>query len=307
MKRNSLRRRREDGERVTLRTFAEPGLFLLPFMIGLLVFTIYPFVNVILISFREDYSLMTGDYAGLGLGNYSQIFKDPNFLNGLRNTALYVLFVVPISTALSLLIASLLNSNIRLQGLFQTCYFLPMVTSVTAVGLVWKWMFNYDYGLINYIFSLFGLAPVNWLNDPHYNLAALIIYGIWSMMPFTIILLLSGYQNINPQYYTAARIDGARSARVFCRITVPLLAPTLGLTMIVNVISASKVFSELFPLFNGNPGSAYSLYTVVYYLFDMFYKQWKLGPAAASAVILFVIVLIFTMVQLLIQRKWKNY
>lgn len=182
-----------------------------------------------------------------------------------------------------------------------------MVTSVTAVGLVWKWMFNYDYGLINYALSLFGVSPVNWLNDPHYNLAALIIYGIWSMLPFTIILLLSGFQNINPQYYTAARIDGASSGRIFRRITVPLLAPTLGLTMIVNVISASKVFSELFPLFNGNPGSAYSLYTVVYYLFDMFYKQWQLGPAAASAVVLFVIVLIFTMLQLFIQRKWKNY
>ncbi len=270
-------------------------------------FTVYPFINVILLSFRQDYSLMTGEFSGIGLGNYAEIFHDANFLNGLRNTALYVLFVVPIVTVLSLFLASLLNSCTKLQGLFQTCYFLPMVTSVTAVGLVWKWMFNYDYGLINYALSLFGVSPVNWLNDPHYNLAALIIYGIWSMLPFTIILLLSGFQNINPQYYTAARIDGASSGRIFRRITVPLLAPTLGLTMIVNVISASKVFSELFPLFNGNPGSAYSLYTVVYYLFDMFYKQWQLGPAAASAVVLFVIVLIFTMLQLFIQRKWKNY
>ena len=274
MSRRKLRTR-ADGERVTFRTFAEPGLFLLPFLIGLLVFTVYPFINVILLSFRQDYSLMTGEFSGIGLGNYAEIFHDANFLNGLRNTALYVLFVVPIVTVLSLFLASLLNSCTKLQGLFQTCYFLPMVTSVTAVGLVWKWMFNYDYGLINYALSLFGVSPVNWLNDPHYNLAALIIYGIWSMLPFTIILLLSGFQNINPQYYTAARIDGASSGRIFRRITVPLLAPTLGLTMIVNVISASKVFSELFPLFNGNPGSAYSLYTVVYYLFDMFYKQWQ--------------------------------
>ena len=115
------------------------------------------------------------------------------------------------------------------------------------------------------------------------------------------------FMTIPAELLEAARIDGASSGRIFRRITVPLLAPTLGLTMIVNVISASKVFSELFPLFNGNPGSAYSLYTVVYYLFDMFYKQWQLGPAAASAVVLFVIVLIFTMLQLFIQRKWKNY
>ena len=194
MSRRKLRTR-TDGERVTFRTFAEPGLFLLPFLIGLLVFTVYPFINVILLSFRQDYSLMTGEFSGIGLGNYAEIFHDANFLNGLRNTALYVLFVVPIVTVLSLFLASLLNSCTKLQGLFQTCYFLPMVTSVTAVGLVWKWMFNYDYGLINYALSLFGISPVNWLNDPHYNLAALIIYGIWSMLPFTIILLLSGFQN----------------------------------------------------------------------------------------------------------------
>lgn len=158
MSRGNLRTR-ADGERVTFRTFAEPGLFLLPFLIGLLVFTVYPFINVILLSFRQDYSLMTGEFSGIGLGNYAEIFHDANFLNGLRNTALYVLFVVPIVTVLSLFLASLLNSCTKLQGLFQTCYFLPMVTSVTAVGLVWKWMFNYDYGLINYALSLFGVSP----------------------------------------------------------------------------------------------------------------------------------------------------
>jgi multiple sugar transport system permease protein len=182
-----------------------------------------------------------------------------------------------------------------------------MVTSITAIGLVWKWMFNYDYGIINFCLSLFGVKGINWLNNPAYNLTALIIYGIWSMLPFTIILLLAGFQNVNPQYYTAARVDGAKSGRIFRRITLPLLAPTIGLTIIINMISGSKVFSELFPLFNGKPGSAYSLYTVVYYLYEAFYVKWKLGRAAASAVILFLIVLIFTLMQLLIQRKWKNY
>ena len=168
-------------------------------------------------------------------------------------------------------------------------------------------MFNYDFGLINYLLSLFGVKAINWLNNPAYNLAALIIYGIWSMLPFTIILLLAGYQNVNPQYYTAARADGARAGKIFTRITLPLLAPTIGLTLIINTIDASRVFTELFPLFNGQPGSAYSLYTVVYYLYDAFYVQWKLGRAAASAVILFLIVLALTSIQLFIQRKWKNY
>ena len=136
-------------------------------------------------------------------------------------------------------------------------------------------------------------------------------FGLWLQLKSggmrRTILLLAGFQNVNPQYYTAARVDGAKSMRIFLRITLPLLAPTIGLTLIINMITASKVFSELFPLFNGQPGTAYSLYTVVYYLYDAFFVKWKLGRAAASAVILFVIVLVLTMIQLFIQRKWKNY
>lgn len=306
MKRLS-RRPRVNGERATVRTFLEPAAFLTPFLIGLILFTLYPFINVFLISFKEGYKVLSGEFTSFGFQNYRTVMSDPNFLNGLKNTGLYVALVVPIATVLSLLIATLLNNDVKLKGFFQTCYFLPMVTSITAIGLVWKWLFNFDYGLINYFLSLFGVDPINWLNNPAYNLAALVIYGVWSMIPFTTILLLAGFQNVNPQYYTAARADGAKGGRIFFRITLPLLAPTIGLTLIVNMISASKVFSELFPLFNGQPGSAYSLYTVVYYLYDAFFVKWKLGRAAASAVILFAIVLALTMIQLFIQRKWKNY
>lgn len=297
----------KDGEILKAKTFLEPAAFLAPFMIGIILFALYPFINVFLISFKENYKVLSGEFSAFGLENYQNVIGDPNFLNGLKNTCLYIVIVVPIATALSLLIASLLNNNVKLKGFFQTCYFLPMVTSVTAIGLVWKWLFNFDYGLVNYFFSLFNINPINWLNDPKYNLAALVIYGVWSMIPFTTILLLAGFQNVNPQYYTAARADGAKGGRIFYRITLPLLAPTIGLTLIVNMISASKVFTELFPLFNGKPGSAYSLYTVVYYLYDAFFVKWKLGRAAASAVILFGIVLVLTMIQLFMQRKWKHY
>jgi len=302
-----LEKKPRDDVKPTAKTFLVPAAYLAPFMIGLIIFAIYPFINVFLISFKENYKVLTGAFTSVGFANYEAVMRDPNFLNGLKNTFLYAAIVVPIATALSLLIATLLNNDIRLKGFFQTCYFLPMVTSITAIGLVWKWLFNFDYGLINYFLSLFHIDPINWLNNPAYNLAALSIYGVWSMIPFTTILLLAGFQNVNPQYYTAARADGAKGGRIFRRITLPLLAPTIGLTLIVNMISASKVFSELFPLFNGRPGSAYSLYTVVYYLYDAFFVQWKLGRAAASAVILFVIVLALTMMQLFIQRKWKHY
>lgn len=302
------RHKREQGLQIgTSKSLLEPILYLLPFLLGLAIFTLYPFVNAFVISFKENYVLMTGKYTAFGFGNYAKIFADPDFLNGIQNTAMYVIAVVPVATAISLIIATLLNGKIKGKGFFQTAYFMPMVTAVVAVGLVWKWLYNYDYGLINYFLSLFGVSPINWLNNPAYNRAALVIFGIWKMMPLTIILLLAGLQNINPQYYTAARVDGAKSLRIFFRITIPLLAPTLGLTMIVNTISASMVFQELFPLFNGKPGSAYSLYTIVYYLYDMFYTQWEFGLAAATSVVLFCIVLLFTLVQIFVQRKWKHY
>ncbi|MEA4912639.1 MAG: sugar ABC transporter permease [Oscillospiraceae bacterium] len=300
-------KRRADDERVTAKTFLTPAAYLAPFMAGILIFTVWPFINVLLISFKENYKILSHSYSGFGFGNYEAIFSNPTFLSALKNTGVYVICVVPIATVLSLLIAVMLNNKIKLMGLFQTAYFMPMVTSVTAVGLVWRWLFNYDYGLVNYLSSLFGAEPINWLNDPKYAMVSLVIYGVWSMLPFTIILLLSGLQNINTQYYTAARADGARAADIFFRITVPLLAPTIGLVLIVNTITASKVFMELFPLFNGKPGPAYSLYTVIYFMYEQFYVKWKLGPAAACAVVLFFIVLIFTLLQLFVQRKWKNY
>jgi multiple sugar transport system permease protein len=301
------RRTYKSDERVTVATFLRPAAYLFPFMLGILIFTVYPFINVVLISFREDYRVLTREFAGYGFGNYARVFSDPTFINALKNTGTYVAVVVPAATIISLLIAVLLNSKIKLQGLFQTAYFMPMVTSVTAVGLVFRWLFNFDYGLINYLLSLFGVSGINWLNDPRYAIYSLIIFGTWSMLPFTIIILLAGLQNINPQFNVAAKVDGASPLDIFFRITVPLLAPTIGLVIIVNMISASKVFTELFPLFGGKPGPAYSLYTVIYYMYEQFYVKWRLGPAAASAMILFLIVLVFTLIQLLLQRKWKHY
>lgn len=288
---------------VRLGRKVEPIFYLLPFMLGLLIFQLYPFINVFLISLKEDYRILSGEFSGYGLKNYQEVFSDPNFINGLKNTALYSIIVVPIATALSLLFATLLNRNINFKGFFQTCYFLPMVTSATAIGLVWKWLYNYDFGLINYLFSLLGIDKVNWLNNPAFNLTAVIIYGIWSMLPFTIIMLLAGLQTVDPLYYTVARADGAKEGRIFFRITLPLLAPTVGLTLILNIISATSVFSQLFPFFNGKPGAAYNLYTVVYYLYDAFYVKWQLGRAAACAVILFVIILVFTLLQQFLKKR----
>lgn len=299
------RRRRSE----TLATHAhwwQPGLYLAPFAIGLAVFTLFPIVNVFFIAVRQDYQLLNQQYDGYGLRNFSTVLSDRYFTSSLKNTAVYVLTVVPASTVLSLFFANLLNQRLRGSAFFQTAFFLPMITSVVAVGLAWKWMFNFDYGLINFLLERVGASRRNWLNDPSFNLLALIIYGTWSTLPFTIIILLAGLQNIDPIYAHAAAVDGASRRRIFFRITLPLLAPTIGLVLVVNTISSSKVFAELFPLWNGKPGAAYNLYTVVYYIYDTFYVKWRLGPAGAAAVIFLAFVLALTALQALLQRllRW---
>lgn len=282
----------------------EPFLYLLPFAIGIIVFTLYPIVNVFVLSFKENYKHLTGKFSGFGFANYTAIFDDPYFLQAIGVTFKYVFVVVPISTCLAILIANLLNQKIKFRGFFQTAYFLPMITSVTAVGLTWKYMFNYKSGVINFLLNLVGIESINWLQDPKANFAALCIYGIWSILPFTIIILLSGLQNIDPKFYTAAKVDGASPTMIFFRITVPLLSPTIWLIVIINTISTFKVFNELFPLFSG-PGIGHNLYTLVYYIYHQFrgLTPPKYGRAAAAAMILFVIILGFTRIQFFI-RQW---
>ena len=285
----------------------EPYLYLAPFAIGVLVFTLYPIVNVVLLSFKEGYNFITKDFTSWGLGNYLYVLQDPYFLQAYKNTFMYVFIVIPVSTCLSVVIATLLNQKIKFSSVFQTAYFLPMVTSTIAIGFAWRFMFNYKSGVINYLLSFLGVEALNWLQVPTYNFPALCIYGIWAILPFTIILLLSGLQNIDPMYYTAAKVDGAGPIKSFFRITLPLLAPTIFLVLCVNTISTFKVYNELFPLFQG-AGIANNLFTVVYYIYYQFRVKSpaRYGYAAAAAVLLFITVFIFTMIQRWVEAKTKN-
>lgn len=285
----------------------EPYFYLAPFAIGVLLFTLYPIVNVVLMSFKENYNFMNQSYSGWGLGNYLYVLNDAYFIQAYKNTFMYVFVVIPISTCLSVLIATLLNQKIKFSGMFQTAYFLPMVTSTVAIGFAWRFMFSHRTGVINYLLSFLGVEAINWLQIPKYNFPALCIYGIWAILPFTIILLLSGLQNIDPMYYTAAKVDGAGPIKSFFRITLPLLAPTIFLVLIVNTISTFKVYNELFPLFQG-PGIASNLFTVVYYIYYQFRIKtpMKYGYAAAAAVILFLTIFVFTMIQRFIEKKTKD-
>lgn len=291
------------GQHLKIRTFGEPLLYLWPFLLIISIFMIYPIVTIFSSSFLENYNYMRGEFTSIGFDNFRQLFQDPSFLSSLKNTFFYVATVVPVTTCLALMIAVFLNQKIRFQAFYQLAYFLPMVTALIAVGTVWKWMYHYDYGIINFFLTKIGVAPVRWMEDPQMAPWALTLYGIWNKLPFTIILFLSGLQTIDKQYYTAAKVDGAKSGKVFFRITLPLLAPTVALVTIINVINTSKVFNEVFALFNGKPGPAYSLYTVVYYIYENFYKKWDVAIACAAAIILFLIVFVLTLLQTKLQKR----
>ncbi|MBE6113565.1 MAG: sugar ABC transporter permease [Erysipelotrichaceae bacterium] len=291
---------------------AEWLIYLLPFAFGVVFFTLYPIINVFLTSFKEGFNYITKTYTGWGLGNYVYVMNDPYFIQALKNTLGYVCIVIPVSTCLAILIATLLNQKIKFSGLFQTAYFVPMVTSTIAVGFCWRFMFSHKYGIINYLLGFLNIPSINWLGDPKYNFYALCIYGIWAVLPFTIILLLSGLQNIDPMYYTVAKVDGAGPIRTFFRVTVPLLAPTIFMVIMVNTISCFKVFNELFPLFGGGQtvpaGAANNLFTVVLYIYYQFRGKVpsQYGYASAAAVILFLIIFVVTMFQRFVEKKIKN-
>lgn len=227
--------------------------YLLPMLAVISVFTIYPIFKSVAMSFYTDYNLFTREVKGYGLENYQYLLQDPKFLQALKNTALYVVGVVPASLIISLCIALLLNSIPRLQSFFRSVYFLPFVTSTVAISVVWSWLYHSQYGLVNYILGIFGIEAVNWLNNPQMAMPAVIVMAIWKSLGFNVLLLLVGLNNIGDHYYQAAKVDGANAWGSFWNITLPLLRPTLFLLSVIGIINAFKVFDEVYSLFSGRP------------------------------------------------------
>jgi len=282
-------------------------LYCLPALIVVAVFTVYPLLRAFLMSFYVKYNFASDTVLAYGFDNYAYLLKDDVFHKALLNTFLYVLFVVPISVMLSLFLAVLLNTKIRFKSFFRTVYFLPYVTSMVAVGIVWSWIFHSKYGLVNYFLSLFGIAPIQWLNQPKMALTTLIIFSVWKSLAFNIIIFLAGLQNIGSQYYQAARVDAAGRWRVFSRITVPLLSPIIVYAFVMELINSFKVYTEVYALFGGRAGPANSAMTVVYYIYEQFYGNWNFGVASAAAVVLFLIILLFTLLQLRVSKRRVHY
>lgn len=298
----------KEREQHVFNKWYEPWTYLFPHAIGLVFFIIYPIVNAFIMSFKEGYRI-NGNFNGYGLGNYEYVLNDPNFATAIKNTAIYAFTVVPIATIIAIIVAVLLNQKIKGIAFFQTAFFLPMVTSAIAIGACWRYMYHQQHGVINYFLNLLGFESLNWLGATNgsttLNLVAVIIFGIWNMIPFTTILMLSGLQNIDPLYYTASKVDGASTLKQFFRITLPLLSPTIFLTLVINVIKAFKVYNEVIPFWNGEAGyTTQNMYTLVFYIKAQFYTFNKLGYAAAASIILFLIVLILSKIQKFIEDKF---
>ena len=275
-------------------------LFLLPSLVIILLFSVYPLFRSLFMSFQKG-SLINQRYAGLE--NYQKVLTDPVFFKALKNTAWFAFAVVPIALVISLAIAWIIFEKVKHKSFFETIFFMPYVTSTIAIGIVFRYFFNGSYGIINYLLGLVGIPAVNWLDNVNMSMPTLIIFGIWSSLAFNIIILLAGMRNIDKEHYKIAKMFGANNWEIFRKITFPQLIPTFAFLLTVNIISAFKVYTQVYALFGGQPGIAKSATTAVYYIYDKFHIAGRPGIAMAATVILFVIILALTFIQNKILKK----
>ena len=295
---------RKEGIKGTLTGW----LYLAPALAFLIFFMVYPLIDVFIYSFEEGYNSASQTYFEIGGYNYSYVLRDPYFLQAVKNTFILVIFTVPISTVLALLIALALNSIDKLKKLFQTIYFLPYVTNTLAVGLVFMILFRktpYTDGLINLLIKAFGMSAVDFIEGPYWaKMLVLCIYVIWIVMPFKILILTSALASVNPVYYKAARIDGTSKPRIFFRITLPMISPMIFYLVITGFIGAFKAYSDAVAIFGVDLNAA-GMNTMVGYVYDMLYGDGGGYPsyASAAAIILFAIVLTITVINLIVSKK----
>ena len=287
-------------------------LYLLPAFAFLGIFMVYPLIDVFIYSIEEGYNFASQTYFGIGTYNYAYVLHDPYFLQALKNTFILVLITVPLSTGIALLISVGLSSIQKLRDLYQTIYFLPYVTNTLAVGLVFMILFKntpYTDGLANLILSWFGAGPIDFIDGPYWaKMFVLCFYTVWVVMPFKVLILTSALASVDQTYYNAARIDGTSKWRMFKKITLPMISPTLFYLIITGFIGAFKAYSDAVALF-GTDLNAAEMNTIVGYIYDMLYGNSGGYPsyASAAAIILFAIVLTITCINLLVSKKHVHY
>lgn len=276
-----------------------------PLMIGLMIFYVWAFCQNLYDSFTNKSSF--GKPAFIGLDNYIKLFQTPYFYQSLVNTLLYVVICVPLVVAVSVVLATLLNSQVRGRGLYRTLAFLPAVTLPAAVALMWKWILNYEFGLVSAALRALSITPVAWLSDPNVVLFAVSIVFIWSSVAYQVIVLLAGLQGISKSYYEAARIDGAGGMNQFFFITLPLLTPSIFFVTVTTIINVFQIFDIIYliiPQYSSGTAASRSLAT---YFFEEAFIKFHKGFGASVSMVLFVLILLMTLVQMKLQKRWVHY
>ncbi len=281
-----------------------PYLFLLPNILGFLVFTALPVIASILLSFFEWPLLAAPKF--VGLDNYITLFtRDEEFGRVLLNTFYYVIVLLPLNLIVSIGVAVWLNSVMKGGALFKVLFFMPVLAPMVATALIWKWLYQPDYGLINAFLGTIGIQGPNWLGDPKYAMLSIIIMSVWAGFGYNMIIFMAGLQGIPDTLYEAASIDGASKWTRFWKITLPMLSPTLLFGIVMTIISSFQVFDQAFIMTSGGPMN--STNTIVYYIFQNGFEFFKMGYASAIAWILFAIIFVVTFIQMQLQKRWVHY
>ena len=278
-------------------------LFLIPNFLGFLIFIVYPVLKSLYISFFNWDGLGNAEF--IGIQNYVRLFQDSTFRISFWNNIHYTLVTVPLSIFLGILIALLMNTKIKGIQVFRVIYFLPQITSMVAIGIVWTTVLA-NYGPVNQFLMTFGMEnPPQWLSSTQWALISVEIVSIWRSMGYNAVILLAGLQGINAELYEAAKIDGAGVFKRFTKVTIPMLSPTIFLCLVMQMIGSFQVFDTIMAMTQGGPGRATNVLT--YYIYPRAFVDWRFGYASAVAYVLFAIILVFTLIQFIGQRKWVNY
>lgn len=280
-------------------------IMIAPTIIGLIILNIWPLIQTIILSFNTVDGFNQMQWAGLS--NFKKLFADPEVWQATWNTLKYTIISVPIGVILSLVVAVLLNANIKGKTIYRVIYFLPVVSAPAAIAMVWKWLYNSDYGLFNYILSLVGIHGPKWISDPKIALLSIIVVGIWSVLGYNMIILLAGLQEIPKTFYEAAEIDGAGPIRRFFAITFPLVSPTMFFVVITSIIGGLQIFDLIFMMIDRTNGALQSTESLVYLFYKYSFVMNDKGYGSAIVTLLLVIILAITVVQLKLQKKWVHY
>ena len=280
-------------------------LFILPTYVGFIIFILYPLIESMRISFL-DFSILRGS-TYIGLDNYMQMLQDPRLRIVYANTIVFTLFAVFFNAGIGLVLAVMLNRRlpILMRNLYRSIFFFPVLIAHTYIAVIWEFLYAQDTGVINYYLSFLGIEPIPWLSNVHWAMAAIIILDVWKNTGFAMLVFLAGLQSIPNEYYEAAQLDGANERQLFFRITIPMLSPTIFFILVIFMIGALQVFDTIIVLTAGGPGDATR--SVVLYIYEIAFRTFNMGYAAAVSMTLFAIILVLTACQFWISRRWVHY